>query len=118
MPKNKSFKGQDKSFVKNKTRQKIKKTIFKSKNHCTYQLNLENGKKYIGKSSQTAKRIKDHFAGKGSSMTRKNKPISVDYVHKHSTEKKQADAETREYYIAVDKYGKQNVRGAGNTKAI
>jgi len=37
-----------------------------SKKHYVYSLNLENGKKYVGITSNPEKRLSDHFNGNGS----------------------------------------------------
>lgn len=51
--------------------------------NCTttiYKMNLQYGKKYIGKTTDIDRRMKQHFSGKGSKVTRKFKPISGDVL--------------------------------------
>ena len=41
-----------------------------------YKMNLQNGKKYIGKTTDVDRRMDQHFSGNGSQVTKKFKPIS------------------------------------------
>ena len=82
--------------------------------HCTYGLNLANGRKYVGYTSNHKERIDNHFNGEGSTWTRKYAPESVAYVHQHKTEDAARRAETEEYYAAKAEHG-DVVRGAGHT---
>ena len=43
--------------------------------HYIYKLNLENNKKYIGKTTNIEKRMNQHFSGNGSKVTKKFAPI-------------------------------------------
>ncbi|GMI36537.1 hypothetical protein TrRE_jg10264 [Triparma retinervis] len=79
-------------------------------------MDLGNGKKYVGSTSSPSKRLKQHYSGKGSKYTQKNRPQGVDYVKKHPSEAAAKRAETREYYSAKRQYG-DGVRGAGNTRS-
>ena len=81
-----------------------------------YKLDLEDGKKYIGKTGNFEKRIKQHFSGEGARVTRKFKPIKsvlldscpgffADDIEQLYTNK----------YIV--KYGYNNVRGGKYTNS-
>ena len=81
-----------------------------------YKLDLEDGKKYIGKTGNFEKRIKQHFLGDGARVTRKFKPINsvlldscpgffADDIEQLYTNK----------YIV--KYGYNNVRGGKYTNS-
>ena len=83
-----------------------------------YALNLEGGKKYIGYSKNPKKRINDHFNGKGSQVTIKNKPISVHCINKCKSVQSAKNAETKMYYNMKNYYGENKVRGAGNTRGF
>ena len=41
-----------------------------------YKLNLEDGKKYVGKTTNVNKRMNQHFSGNGAKVTQKFKPIN------------------------------------------
>ena len=75
-----------------------------------YKLNLEGGKKYIGKTEDIDRRTDQHFSGNGSKVTKKFKPIDckvIDEVPGFLSDF--AEQEYTEDYI--DKYGYNNVRG-------
>jgi predicted GIY-YIG superfamily endonuclease len=81
-----------------------------------YKLNLENGKKYIGKTKNFDKRMNEHFTGNGSKVTQKFKPldgevIDVTYGYKSNDIEHQY---TEEY---IKKYGYENVRGGYYTNS-
>ena len=76
-----------------------------------YILNLKNSKKYIGYTTNYKKRMKQHFSGKGSMVTRKYKPVNVEKI---------IPCYNKEYGLSVEKnltqryrniYGKNMVRG-------
>ena len=46
-----------------------------NKETSIYKLNLQGGKKYIGKSSDVDRRMDQHFSGNGAKVTQKFKPI-------------------------------------------
>lgn len=75
-----------------------------------YKLNLEDGKKYIGKTTNIDRRIDQHFSGNGSEVTKKFKPIDgeiVDEVNGFFSDKsEQAHTDKN-----IKKYGYENVRG-------
>ena len=85
--------------------------------HNTYKLNLQNGKTYIGQTSNLRRRLQQHFNGRGAMWTQKHPPKSVVYVKKHTSLKAAKRAETREYYAAKKRHGAENVRGAGHTRS-
>ena len=85
--------------------------------HTTYKLNLQNGKTYIGQTSNLRRRLQQHFNGRGAMWTQKHPPKSVVYVKKHTSLKAAKRAETREYYAAKKRHGAENVRGAGHTRS-
>ena len=81
-----------------------------------YKLNLENGKKYIGKTTDVDRRMDEHFSGNGSKVTQKFKPkdgeivdevpgfFADDVEHEH----------TKKY---IQKHGYGNVRGGYYTNS-
>ena len=81
-----------------------------------YKLNLENNKKYIGKTANVDSRMKQHFSGNGSQVTKKFKPITgkvIDEVPGYFSNK--AEQKYTEKYIS--KYGYENVRGGSYTNS-
>ena len=81
-----------------------------------YKMNLENGKKYIGKTTDVDRRMNQHFSGNGSKVTKKFKPISgevIDVVHGYFS-----DAVEHEYTEEhIEKHGYNNVRGGYYTNS-
>lgn len=81
-----------------------------------YKLNLEKGKKYIGKTTNVDNRMNQHFSGNGAKVTRKFKPIDgkiVDEVPGFLSDR--AEQEYTEKYII--KHGYNNVRGGKYTNS-
>ena len=81
-----------------------------------YKLDLEDGKKYIGKTGNFEKRIKQHYSGDGARVTKKFKPINS--VLLDSCPGFLADDIEQLYtnkYIV--KYGYNNVRGGKYTNS-
>ena len=81
-----------------------------------YKLNLENGKKYIGKTTDVDRRMEQHFSGRGAKVTRKFKPQSgkvIDEVPGFFSD------DTEQYYTEqnIQKYGYNNVRGGKYTNS-
>jgi len=75
-----------------------------------YKLDLEGGKKYIGKTTDIDRRMDQHFSGNGSKVTQKFKPIEgevIDVVPGFLSDK--AEHEHTEDYIR--EHGYENVRG-------
>lgn len=72
-----------------------------------YVLQLENGKYYIGKTTNPDFRLENHFQGNGSSWTKKYKPIKVLEIIPNC-DNYDEDKYTKKY---MDKYGIDNVRG-------
>jgi len=90
----------------------------KSSGAYCYSLNLSNGKKYVGYTTNPGKRINAHFYGKGSKATQKHKPVSVNHIQKCKSINNAKKAE-RIVYKNMSKYhGIGNVRGAGHTSSI
>ena len=48
--------------------------------HVIYKVNCEDGKKYIGKTTDFGRRMDEHFGGNGSCVTKKFKPNSAKVV--------------------------------------
>lgn len=80
-----------------------------------YTLNLKGGKKYVGYTNNLNKRIDNHFNGYGAKVTQQYKPISVNNIKKCRNIHTAKKCETYTYYDMKQKYGKNNVKGAGNT---
>ena len=81
-----------------------------------YKLNLENGKKYVGKTTDVDRRMDQHFSGNGSKVTKKFKPIDgkiIDEVPGFFSD--DVEQEYTEDYI--EKYGYNNVRGGYYTNS-
>jgi len=81
-----------------------------------YKLNLENGKKYVGKTTDVDRRMDQHFSGNGSKVTKKFKPIdgkTIDEVPGFFSD--DVEQEYTEDYI--EKYGYNNVRGGYYTNS-
>jgi hypothetical protein len=81
-----------------------------------YKMNLKNGKKYIGKTTDVDRRMNQHFSGNGSKVTKKFKPISgeiIDVVHGFFSD--EVEHEYTEEYI--EKHGYNNVRGGYYTNS-
>ena len=81
-----------------------------------YKLNLEGGKKYIGKSGNIDRRMEQHFTGNGSKVTKKFKPIDgkvIDEVPGYFSDNVE-QSYTEKY---IKKYGYNNVRGGKYTNS-
>lgn len=85
--------------------------------HYTYSLELEGGRKYVGKTDDIKQRLDQHFSGNGSEWTKKYKPIDVNHVQVCTSKANQAKAETIVYKNMSKYHGKALVRGAGNTSS-
>ena len=81
-----------------------------------YKMDLQNGKKYIGKTTDVDRRMDQHFSGKGAKVTKKFKPINgtvLDEVPGFFSN--QVEHEYTQTYI--QKHGYQNVRGGYYTNS-
>ena len=81
-----------------------------------YKLNLEDGKKYIGKTTNIDRRINQHFSGNGAKVTKKFKPIDgkvIDECHGYFSDKLE-QKHTEKY---INKHGYNNVRGGKYTNS-
>lgn len=81
-----------------------------------YSLNLKNGKKYVGYTTDIHRRLKEHFSGRGAKVTQQVKPLSVNHVQKCKSVENAKKAETIVYNNMKNYHGVHRVRGAGNTK--
>ncbi len=72
-----------------------------------YLIKLENDKYYVGKTNTVEQRILQHFAGNGSKWTQLHKPVKIEAVYNEDD----IFAEEKHTYLAMDKYGIENVRG-------
>ena len=81
----------------------------------TYSLNLEDGRKYVGMTTDPEKRIEDHFSGAGSQVTREVPPISVNSLNANRSVQSAKRAEALVYSAMRDYHGADMVRGAGHT---
>lgn len=72
-----------------------------------YILRLQGGRFYVGKSNDVMKRYQEHIDGKGSSWTRKYKPVGVEKI----IEKASAFDEDRYVKEYMSKHGFNKVRG-------
>lgn len=82
-----------------------------------YSLNLKNGKKYVGYTTNLNQRLSSHFSGNGAKATQKHTPVSINHVQrcKNATTAKKAE---QIVYKNMSKYhGTGNVRGAGHTNS-
>lgn len=78
-----------------------------------YVLQLADGCYYVGQSATPAKRIKKHFAGKGSAWTRLHRPLHVvrQYTFAAASYREAEHEENRRVLELVAIHGWQNVRG-------
>ena len=71
----------------------------------TYVLELEDGKYYVGKSTNLNLRLAQHFTGDGSRWTKRYKPMRLLHVFL-------GDVEREKTLFFMKTYGWQNVRGS------
>lgn len=86
--------------------------------YTVYVLKCQQNKYYVGVTFQPAKRLKAHNKGKGSLWTSLYKPIEVIYEQEIGA-MHYFDAEVYEdyyTYLAIAKYGEDNVRGGHFTQ--
>jgi predicted GIY-YIG superfamily endonuclease len=77
-----------------------------------YVLKLKEGRYYVGSSDNVDKRYQEHLDGKGSSWTKKYKPIALEKTHKNVSSFEE-DKVTKQY---MSKYGINKVRGGSYVK--
>ena len=77
-----------------------------------YVLECEDGNIYVGKTTKSEKRLKQHINGRGAEWTKMHKPKRV---MQYYTNAKDAD-ERKVTEEMIKKYGAKKVRGAGLTK--
>ena len=88
-----------------------------SSKHFVYSLNLANGYKYVGITSNPEKRFTDHFNGTGAKWCQKHQPISINSINECKSLESAKNAERIMYYNMKNYNGADKVRGAGNTKS-
>ena len=88
-----------------------------NKKYYVYSLNLKNGKKYVGMTSNPQKRFDDHFSGNGSAWCQKYKPISINHIQQCKNKSNAKKAETIVYHNMKNYHGGDKVRGAGHTRS-
>lgn len=81
-----------------------------------YSLNLQNGKKYVGYTTDINRRLNEHFSGRGAKVTQQLKPLSVNHVQKCKSVENARKAEATVYNNMKNYHGTDQVRGAGHTK--
>ena len=81
-----------------------------------YKLNLEDNKKYIGKTTNIDKRMKQHFSGNGSKETKKFEPKNGKIIDECNGffSNKVEQKYTKKY---ITKHGYHNVRGGKYTNS-
>ena len=82
-----------------------------------YKLNLEDGKKYVGKTTNVNRRMNQHFSGNGAKVTQKFKPIDgkiVDTCSGYFSDK----LEQKHTDKNIKKYGYNSVRGGKYTNSL
>lgn len=82
-----------------------------------YKMDLENGKKYIGKTNNINRRVEQHFSGNGAKVTKKFKPIKatiIDSCNGYFSNK----LEQKHTEKNINKYGYDNVRGGVYTNSV
>ena len=81
-----------------------------------YKLELEDGKKYVGKTTNVDKRMDQHFSGNGAKVTQKFKPLEGEIVDScpgyFSDKLEQKHTDTN-----IKKHGYNNVRGGKYTNS-
>jgi hypothetical protein len=88
-----------------------------NQNTYIYKINLEDGKKYIGKTVNIQRRMRQHFTGNGSKVTKKFKPVK--YKILDNCPGFLADEIEQIYTNSyIVKYGYNNVRGGTYTNSI
>lgn len=93
-------------------------SIMSSRNkYYVYSLNLENGKKYVGMTSNINRRMNQHFSGNGAKWTQKYEPVSINRISEYKSKNEARHAETDVYYKMKNYHGGSKVRGAGYTKS-
>lgn len=100
----------------NSTSKQQKPTHTASEAYC-YSLNLKNGKKYVGYTTNLNQRMKSHFSGQGAKATQKHTPVSINHIQKCTNTTNAKKAEQIVYKNMAKYHGKGNVRGAGNTNS-
>jgi predicted GIY-YIG superfamily endonuclease len=58
----------------------MRRNNYRKRNHFVYVLRLQDGKKYVGRTSNLRQCLNQHFSGDGSEWTKRYSPISVEYT--------------------------------------
>ena len=82
-----------------------------------YILKLKNDKRYVGYTNNYKKRMKQHFTGKGSMVTRKYAPVKIERVIPCYNKNHGLTVEKNVTQRYRQKYGENMVRGAGYTNS-
>ena len=87
-----------------------------NKSHTIYKVNCENGKKYIGKTTDIERRIHQHIKGNGAKVTQKFKPKTYEIIDEVPGF---FSSDAEQYYTEknIKKYGYENVRGGTYTNS-
>lgn len=81
-----------------------------------YELSLKHNKKYIGKTTDIDRRMKEHFSGNGAKVTQKFAPVKgkvIDQCPGYFSDK----VEQMHTKANIEKYGYENVRGGSYTNS-
>ena len=92
------------------------KSVNINKSTDIYKLSLENGKTYIGKTTNINRRMEQHFSGNGSKVTQKFAPIKgkvIDSCPGYFADNLE-NKHTKQY---IKKQGYNNVRGGSYTNS-
>lgn len=93
--------------------QQMRELIRTKIERCTvYILELENGKYYVGSTTNRRKRIQEHIKRRGSKWTREHKPISVLREYRRIPSKYVLGMESRITAECMLEFGVNNVRGS------
>jgi hypothetical protein len=82
------------------------RTINNTSKGVVYVLQLEHGRFYVGHSRNLLARMKAHFTGRGSSWTKRHRPLKCVWVCSGTTE-----TECQVASRCVELMGQENVRG-------
>lgn len=80
-----------------------------------YNIHSIENRVYVGQTTNPSQRIEAHLAGRGAMATKQMTPSHVTFHPKLSTDAAKQE-ESKSYFQAKERYGMDNVRGAGHTK--
>ena len=87
------------------------------KTNYVYSLNLSDGCKYVGRTTNPEELFAQHFQGSGAEWTKLHAPTSVNSMQQCKSEESAKAAERIVYEKMRDYHGEDKVRGAGHTKS-